>query len=52
MRPNKYYVLLYYFKSFNESLRFLLKEKDVRNFEEALGAAMKIKRNIFATRKI
>jgi len=52
VRPNFDIALLYYFKAFDGSFGFLLREKEVHDLDSALVVATKIKKNIMAAQKV
>jgi hypothetical protein len=49
--PNDEFALVYYYKAFDESFGFLLREKDIQNLEAILVVALKLEKNIIAAKK-
>jgi hypothetical protein len=52
VRPNSDIALLYYFKAFDVSFGFLLREKELHDLDSTLVVATKIEKNIMATEKV
>lgn len=51
-RPNADFALVYYVKAFDESIGFLLREKDSQTLEAAMSATVKIEKNIMAAKNV
>lgn len=52
VRLNDEFAFVYYFKAFDESFSFLLKEKDIQKLEVALVVALNLEKNIVASKKV